>query len=540
MFYYLRERLQQLNVFTPSDQINKQARRIISKHPEVWNEVHEATNFLHATDDNLRVRLFCIKHDVDQQPTCRTCGRYVYFNHQKNRFNHYCANKDSACAAGDGDLQQKRINTIKERYNVDNPMKNKHIRQKMLDTLQVNYGVLTPIHSKEIQERRNQTITDRYGASNPSKNHNIKEKRKQTNIERYGSTTYAGGQICKEARALLESKEWLSDRLKDFTLAEISNELNVSTYLVRQYVTQHQLTDVIRHQMTTSGQREIIRILEINDIEYQLNNRTLIPPWEIDIFIPSMNIGIEFDGVFFHSELSGKDKKYHVNKTIACENAGIQLIHVWSSEWIKRNHIVWSRLYHAFNLNTESVYARKCQVKQITSEQSNHFMDQYHIQGKLRASIHYGLFHGSQLVAAMCFVRTRYKSKREDGWELGRYCIKSNINVVGGAGKLLSEFKRQYNPSYIVSYCDLRWGTGSLYKQLGFQYSHRTTPNYFYFVRNGDTNQLYSRISFQKHKLPNKLNHFDPQLTEWQNMVNNGYDRIWDCGNDVYVWNYDD
>ena len=43
-----------------------------------------------------------------------------------------------------------------------------------------------------------------------------------------------------------------------------------------------------------------------------------------------------------------------------------------------------------------------------------------------------------------------------------------------------------------------------------------------------------SRIQFQKHKLKDKLETFDPNITEWENMKANGYDRIWDCGNMVF------
>lgn len=48
---------------------------------------------------------------------------------------------------------------------------------------------------------------------------------------------------------------------------------------------------------------------------------------------------------------------------------------------------------------------------------------------------------------------------------------------------------------------------------------------------------LESRIKYQKHKLLKLLKAFSPSLTEWENMKNNGYDRIWDCGNDVWIWN---
>lgn len=47
-----------------------------------------------------------------------------------------------------------------------------------------------------------------------------------------------------------------------------------------------------------------------------------------------------------------------------------------------------------------------------------------------------------------------------------------------------------------------------------------------------------SRNKYQKHKLKNLLENFDPKLSEIENMVNNGFDRIWDCGNKVFVKEY--
>jgi hypothetical protein len=68
---------------------------------------------------------------------------------------------------------------------------------------------------------------------------------------------------------------------------------------------------------------------------------------------------------------------------------------------------------------------------------------------------------------------------------------------------------------------------------LNFEFLHRSPPSYFYTK---DYQKIYHRIKFQKNKL-SSLDNFNPELTEWQNMCSNGYDRIWDCGNDVWVWN---
>jgi hypothetical protein len=107
--------------------------------------------------------------------------------------------------------------------------------------------------------------------------------------------------------------------------------------------------------------------------------------------------------------------------------------------------------------------------------------------------------------------------------------------VVGGFSKINTYFKNKYKPTSIVSYADRRWSVGNLYESCGFTLVHHSQPNYSYF-HSKNVEVLFSRQQFQKHLLKNKLPVFDENLTEWGNMKANGYNRIWDSGNRVYLW----
>ena len=154
------------------------------------------------------------------------------------------------------------------------------------------------------------------------------------------------------------------------------------------------------------------------------------------------------------------------------------------------------------------------------------------MQGVDNSSVRLGLFYENELISAMTFGKSRYDKKVQ--YEMYRFCNKLNTNIVGGASKLFSFFVNTYDPQSIISYSDRRYFDGILYVKLGFKFIQNTTPNYFYIFNNYTT--LKSRISFQKHKLKKILPIFDPLLTEWENMKNNGFDRIWDCGNGKWVW----
>jgi hypothetical protein len=260
-------------------------------------------------------------------------------------------------------------------------------------------------------------------------------------------------------------------------------------------------------------------------------DRRIIHPLELDIVIPEKKVAIEINGDYWHSELQGKDRDYHLNKTTLANNAGYRLIHILHSQWNKNPELVKSRIMSALGENTK-VMARKCQVLRITSAVAANFLNLNHIQGNVAAKVAYGI-HSSEheLIGVMTFGKSRFNKSAE--WELLRYCSKQGINITGGASKLYAKFKEEFSPTSVISYCDLTYNTGNLYSMLGFSMSHTSPPNYKYTRNYSD---LISRQVCQKHKLAKLLETFDPALTEWENMQANGYDRIWDCGNSVWIW----
>jgi len=113
-----------------------------------------------------------------------------------------------------------------------------------------------------------------------------------------------------------------------------------------------------------------------------------------------------------------------------------------------------------------------------------------------------------------------------------RFASKLNTVVVGAASKLFQSFVNSHSPNSVISYANKRFSNGKLYDTLGFKFVNQTKPNYWYVK---DKRIVGSRIMFQKHKLKSRLLKFDDSLSEYQNMLLNGYDRIFDCGNLSYV-----
>lgn len=84
------------------------------------------------------------------------------------------------------------------------------------------------------------------------------------------------------------------------------------------------------------------------------HNRTILDGKEIDIYFPAQKIGIEFNGLRWHTEwFSNKDRNYHLNKTIEANRKGIGLIQIFEDEYIERKELVLNKIKHILKLSKQ-------------------------------------------------------------------------------------------------------------------------------------------------------------------------------------------
>lgn len=237
--------------------------------------------------------------------------------------------------------------------------------------------------------------------------------------------------------------------------------------------------------------------------------------------------------MYFHSDSCGKDRKYHLYKTESAAKEGIKLIHIWEAEWKFKRNIVKSNLLHLLGKTPRIVYARKTEVRKVEKKVAKQFLDENHLQGSSLDKVRLGLYLGEELVSIMTFSSLRKAvsmKKKEGSYELVRFCSKLNTRVVGGASKLFKHFISNFNPEYILSYANRDWSTGGVYEALKMTFVGYTAPGYWY-SKNG---RRFSRVNYQKHKLVKQGE--DPTLTESEIMKQNGFSRVWDCGNLKYEY----
>jgi hypothetical protein len=261
------------------------------------------------------------------------------------------------------------------------------------------------------------------------------------------------------------------------------------------------------------------------------NNRTKIYPLEIDVYLPDENIGFEYSGLYWHSEEQnkavGRHKAFDNYKMKMAREAGVKLYIIFEDEWINNKEIVKSRIRNILGKCPKRVYARNCEILETSSKKANKFLKENHIQGSGRSNYRLGLFYEGKLISVMTFSKEN-KSRNILGWEINRFCHKLDHTVVGGASKLFKKFLNDVNPKSVISYADCRWSDGNLYKTLGFDFSHQTPPNYWYFYCN-ELKRIH-RYSLRKN------DNDDPNLTEYENRLKEGYLRIWDCGSTKWIY----
>lgn len=503
---------------------------------------------------------------------CESCGKE--FETIKRKPNRFCSTECRIKYQRSDECINKRLktykNTVQKKYGVDHYSKTDEYKIKVNQTKLNIYGN----ENYNNREKFKGTMLDRYdgigfqvdnissaaqiglinkyGVPTSLFDPNVKNKIKKTMNRLYGTDYYWGSdaqRIKQHIKKINKIKPVLDkleiELLDEYIGTKTSNYTyyNFKCHKCNNTFESHFANGHIPicpicnppNKYVSNIENEVAEFISTLGLGQIFRNTRRIIDRELDIYIPSKKIAIEINGNFWHSELAGhKDKYYHVHKTEQCEKLGIQLVHIFEDEWKYKQDIVKRRLIHIIGLDTERIYARKCKIINVDSKDAKKFINTYHIQGFYRAPIRIGLLYNNELISIMTFGKSRIAlGNTSDCYELIRYV--SSKTVVGGASKLFKYFIRNYNPNKIISYADRRWSQGKIYDILGFKKVSNGTPNYWYVHK---SNYLFRnhRFNFRKNVLNNKLQVFDNNLTEWQNMQLNNYDRIWDCGSIKYVY----
>lgn len=571
------------------DEIYKQLREKLLATNKLYNKsgtINSNLRKLLSDNDNSNILLlyptleysaavYCIISDIRNTPCCIECNKPVKsFYGSRLGFSQFCSLQ---CSRKNSLSKNKRIETNLRKYGVKNPKQSLVIQQNSRDKTLQKYGVtntsqlpavkekisstLKSVHkagSNDILEKKNKTFElkygmhpnsttevktakikntyEKYGVEHTTQLLSTKVKATATIFDRYGVDHYSKTDSAKQA--LTARNKALSDASTD---KFVTNLGSADTTLL----TRTEIADLTGFPFSTacaklrvlgfdaktlycssSIEKDVAEFIQsLGVLNIVSNSRSIIDGKELDIFLPDYNLAIEIDGVYWHTEQFGKDKDYHLSKTLACELAGIQLLHIFDSEWTDpvKQQIWKSMIVSRLRMNTK-IYARKCIVKDVELKESQLFCDNNHLQGYRGGTVRRGLYFNGELVQIVILGASRYN--KQYAYELIRSATIQGYTIVGGLSKLLSTVSES-----IISYADRRYSNGIGYKSIGMVELKSSPPNYFY----NNNGILESRLKYQKHKLPMLLETFDESKSESYNMLLNGFYRIWDCGNLVFT-----
>ena len=331
--------------------------------------------------------------------------------------------------------------------------------------------------------------------------------------------------VSKEIETLLLDYKWMHQEyvVNKRTGVDIADELGCFYGTVLDYCKHHGFK--IRKRSNYSMiEVKLDRWLDSLDIKHEMGNYDIISPQEIDCVIPSAKLGIEINGLRWHSQ---KPKEFHQKKSDDAMKAGYFLFHFTDYEWTHKQDIVKSMILNKLGNNIR-IGARKCKVVEISNTEAKQFLVTNHIQGYAPAKVTYALIHENEIVMLGSFSSPRF-NKHYD-WEIVRVCSKLGTNIVGGLSRILDTFIHSHTGT-ILTYVDKKYGTGESFLKNGFALSHTTNPGYVWT----DGTNIISRFKTQKSQLQKWLPSFDSNRSETENMESAGYSRLWDSGQLVLI-----
>ena len=288
--------------------------------------------------------------------------------------------------------------------------------------------------------------------------------------------------------------------------------------------------------LESKKENEIFDFLQKNDNNVVQNDRKILNGKELDIYIPSKQIAIEYNGLKWHSEEFGRNKWYHLNKTLECNNKGIKLLQIFEDEYIEHKDIVLNKISHILGIQQElpKIMGRKCRIENISKDIAEQFLNDYHIQGYARSTVYLGAMYEEKLIAVMTF---KQEFKNSSKWELTRFASDYHYVCQGVGGKMFNWFIKKYDPSEVKSFADRRWTLDkkdNLYVKLGFKLTKELNPNYEYIYLSNPKKRMH-KFNFRKQILHKRYG-LPLTMTEIEMAKELGYDRIWDCGLLKFIW----
>lgn len=453
---------------------------------------------------------------------CDICGKekmLSYYKYNKNikKYNYYSCS--AACSYNkvketniekygvDSPMKNpvsiaKKIATCLEKYGVDYPSMCDGVKDKIYKTNYNKYGVKTVLqlvdtrdklkvfyneHKDIIDKKRKNTCLEKYGVDSPAKNEDIINKIKNTHIINSGISNGRTGKSLELYSETIHNNfvnkyndyDFLSVDFNTHTLSLFCDKCNeIYSIKIQQFRDRYirpnidmcTLCNPIGSYSDSNSEKDLYNFIKENyDGEIIQNDRKLLNGLELDIYLPDMNIAVEYNGIYWHSNYY-KASDYHLNKSNLCEQLGINLVHIYEDDWKGyKNNIIKTNILKLLGKNC--IYLQPNEhyniIENIDNDICKQFVDENSITSIDFLVNNISLYIGDILVAIMFFDNDNIS-----------HC--EHIDYNGSLHILFDYIIKKYNFNKIDIYIDRSWPLVDEYLKLGFTIAENMEPIKYY------------------------------------------------------------
>lgn len=479
-------------------------------------QIFELTSFLPA-DRKLCERIHCVLTGIMLAPTCSRVGCEGTPNMTLHGdYYDFCS---KSCINKSAITRDKIKNTLILRLGVEYPMQSSVCRKKTISTLLSRYGVDNPSKSDIIKDKKKQKSLDRYGVENVTQSQEVQDKMKSTHMNRYGVDNPQKSKEIRDRTTLTRKKITFekykaSEQFKNFNL-----DFSFDDFLIRKADLRFSCKKCGRiiygrirggnpprcktcnptYRVRSKYEDEIKEFIETFYPGRIDSNKKILDGKEIDIFIPDKNIGIEFNGMFWHSEQAGfTDPLYHAEKSRVASEKGILLYHIYEDHWNDCKDIVKSNITKLLGYVHSTKPIENFEVRMISENACDDFLQENSVEYQ-DPVICLGLFYGDSL-AAVCTIQQNTIEFHE----------KKFITIVGCRRKFLEFIKRVFKFKTINLLHKIDNQNMNLkYKEDGFEFVELLEPSFDWMI---NENRIHDVNIVELHENKSDI------------------DKMWNCG----------
>lgn len=516
------------------------------KNPKTWTKIVSADAELMAVlapliaEFNLTIpaAVYCVIHNTT--PVCEFSNikKFTWFA----KGFAFCGTRDvCACNATKATAKAKHTNLAK--FGVESFSQTAEYLEKTKSTNLKKFGVEHASHSSEVRQRAIETCIQRHGTAFPStldqfknkgkltrfqrhgdENYNNKTKRTKTLIDRYGVSNYSYVNKSQDQLDILLNKSQFCEFITGKSRQLAAQELRVDPNTIDKYVELYECANLLVATSSSKWETLFANLLTSLSVRYIQNTKQVIPPFELDFYLPELNIAFELNGNYWHSESMGKTRNYHFSKWQKCRELNIPLYQYFEDELIDHWSVIESKVKYLTGNVFTSIGARHVAlIDNIQYNSEAEFLNKFHIQGESKSrNATMGAYYNDELVGILSWQqRTKYL-------EITRFATNTSAVYPGLFSKMLRRLItiKNYSGS-IVSFSNNSHSNGNLYKTAGFTEVAIIGPAYWY---TRDYRVRENRQQYMKTKIEKKFGVSSNGKTEQTMMKELGYDRIWDSG----------